>query len=105
MFVGYLLRWSFASRNARTVDEDIDLSVSRGELIRNLRNTPGIRHVHDGDLGIVAFRPEAGGAGLARLRFMVGNDDFRSRLPERLRACESDPLPAPGDDGDTAAKL
>src|SRR5258705_4850771 len=99
MFVSYLLRRRFASRNAGIVDEDIDPAVPRDELIRNLGNARGIRHVHVDELGVVALRGETGAAGLTGLRVAIRDDDFRPCFRERLRAGEPDALAGAGYDG------
>src|SRR5439155_25675855 len=87
------------SRNACIVNEDIDPAVPRDELIRDLGNARGIRHVHGDDLGIVAFRGETGAAGLGCLRVAIRDHDFRSRFRQRFRACKPDALAGAGYDG------
>ena len=104
MLVCYHFRRCFASCNGGIVDQDIDSSMLRRNLIRHFGDAPGIRHVHHHDLGIAAFRPEAGASAPGHIRIPVGDDDLRTRFPERFRACEADPLPGAGDDGDAAAK-
>src|SRR6266516_5113576 len=98
MFVGPPLRRCFTSRNACIVNEDIDPAVPRDELIRDLGNARGIRHIHGDELGVVAFRGETGAAGRGRLRVAIRNHDFRSRFRERLRTGEPDALPGAGYD-------
>src|SRR6202166_2665 len=98
MLIGDLLRGSFAARDPRIVDENIDLSVLRRELIRDLGDPSRIRHVHDGHFSAKALRPENGAAGLSRLRIETGDDDLRPRSPERFRAGKADPLPGSRDD-------
>ena len=104
MLVGDLLRGGFASRDPRIIDEDIDLAMFCRELIRDRGDARRIRHVHDGDLRVKALRPQAGAAGLGRLRIEIGDDDFRSRFSERFRAGKADPLSGARDDGDPAAQ-
>src|SRR5258705_10222771 len=99
MFVSYLLRRRFASRNAGIVDEDIDPAVPRDGLIGDLGNARGIRHVHVDELGVVTFRGETGAAGRARLRVAIRDHDFRSRFRQRLRACKPDALAGAGYNG------
>src|SRR3984893_14576877 len=104
VFVGDLFGGRFASRDPCIIDEDIDLAVPCRKLIRHLGDASGIRHVHDDDLGIVAFCLEGGAAGLGRLRIPIGNDDFRPRLCQRFPPRKSDSLASACDDSDAATK-
>src|SRR6266850_2439635 len=96
MFVGHLFGRRLASRNAGIVDKDIDAAVAGCQLVGGLGNTLRVRYVHDDDLGIEAFRLQAGAPGIGELRVAIRDHDLRSRLRQRLRAGKPDSLAGAG---------
>jgi len=89
VLVGDLFGRRLAARNTGVVDQDVDLAVPGHQLAGGLGDAPGVGHVQDRDLGLVAFRLEAGAAGLGRLGIAVGDDDPGagfSRAPPNRRA-------------------
>src|SRR5229473_5071382 len=92
MLIGYLFSRGLAPRDARIVNENIDLSVPRRQLIRYLGDACGIRYIHNDDLGIQAFRLQARAAGLGGDRVAIRDHNLRSRLCQRFRARKSDSL-------------